>query len=676
MLRIKYPLNWSSGINGLLIISTAIFLSCTAYFNTYYNAKTAFKEGQTSHAKVLRDHPDSIVVTPPADAVPKYDRTIDKSIKVIETFPKAKKWHDDALLLMGKAHFYKKEMLKAIRRFRQLEQEFPASPLLPEAYLYLAKAYIEEGNLDKAEEILLSAEKRYPHLNDDYQITLLLIMIAIRRDGKSQAIQLLEQTMKSIKSEDLRIDLMLRTAELYIDLKQYQKAIAILRKAPRRKDFTLQSYRMDRALLTCYKAIDSLTVAYDHLIAMIGVKQYDVYMDEMLFEKGRILFMMGEIDEAIKVYKKLTAGIDSASVASDTSSFKARALLELALIYQKNKEDYKKAHSYLNLAASVRDTATSRFAKSRLSAMDRLNKLRSEGEVRDSLSSQRFFSIGELFRFELDEPDSAYRQFLMICRDTTFDTGLIPKALCQAALIARDDLHDTLQSDSLLRLIVNRYPATEYGKIAQEELDVPVTMKTRQDSAFDAFHRAERLFYDENDVKGSIRAFFELSKHYSELTIAPKSLFAAAWFTDNVLLKKQTAKMLYEKICTKYPETVYCTEQAKPRIKIVIDTLEKLDKLRKENEEKRPPKKGHKKTVNEKTGGQPSGDDTTDSLQANDESSEPLTTEEINDETVPATTGAAPDSLPAGSPAPPISTDPAPRETPSTPVGGSTDSSP
>ncbi|MBN1575340.1 MAG: tetratricopeptide repeat protein [Chitinispirillaceae bacterium] len=655
-----------------LITVLAASLDCTAYFNTYYNAKMAFKEGQASHLKLLRDNPDSIVVTPPTDAAAKYDRTIEKTIKVIETFPKTKKWHDDALLLMGKAHFYKKEMLKAIRCFRQLEQEFPASTLLPEAFLYMGKAYIEEGNLDKAEEVLSLAEKRYPLLNKDHEITLLLIMIAIRREGKSQAIQLLEQMAKSIKSEDLRIDLQMRTAELYIDLKQYDKAIMLLKKTPRRKEFPLQSYRMDRALLTCYRAIDSLPAAYDLMNAMIAKKNYDAFMDEMLFLKGGILFEMGKTDEAIKVYRKLTAGIDSASVSGDTSNFKARALLELALIYQKDKEDYKKAQSYLKLASAARDTGTNRFAKNRLTAMERLNKLRSEGGAGDSSSGQQLFSIGELFRFELDEPDSAYEQFLTISRDTTLDTGLIPKALCQAALIARDQLHDTLQGDSIFRLIIKRYPATEYAKTGQHELALPLTIKTRKDSAMEAYRHAEKLFYQENDVKGAIRAFFELSKNFPELPVSAKSLFAAAWFSDNVLLKKQTAKTLYEKICDKYPETVYCTDQAKPRIKIVVDTLEKLDRLRKENERKRPARKEARRKPDEKAGKRPDGISISP-RSVTDDASDPLTTEEINNETLPASAQDAVQPFPAGSATAPVSADSARQKLPvSSSVGDST----
>jgi tetratricopeptide (TPR) repeat protein len=567
----------------IAVITQLVFAGCTAYFNTYYNAETAFKQAQKSHLEVMAQYPDSLVVTPPSDAERNYDRTIEKATKVIEIFPKKPKWHDDAIFLMGKAHFYKKEPSKAIRRFRQLEQEFPESSHIPESYLYMAKSYIENENLDKAEEVCITAEKRFPELNKDNQITLLLIAIAIRRDGKSQAIQLLEKMRGSIKSEKLRINLTLQTAELYIQLQKYDNAIALLEDAPRRKKNPLQMYRLDRALLTCYTAVDSLEKANTFVTSMIGNRLYISHMDEMLYQQGLILHSLGRYDDAIKVFKEITAGIDTATIRQDTSTYKAKALYQLALLYQKEKEDYPKAQMYFDLAAKTKDTTTLREAQKRMSAFERLKFLREDTKLDDSLPGHRLFSIGELFRFELYEPDSAYFQFIDVATDSATDTAIIPKALCQAARIARGEISDTTKSDSLFKVIIKRYPVSEYAKIAQEELDIPLTVQTREDSAYAAYQHAEKLYYKENRIKESIQAFFGIAKQYEDLPIAPKSLFAAAWFSDNILFKNKTARMLYEKICDQYPESIYCAQQAKPRLKIVIDTLAKLEQLRKEN---------------------------------------------------------------------------------------------
>ena len=47
---------------------------------------------------MLRNFPDSLVVTPSQTVAAKYDRAIEKSTKVLDVFTRKKKWHDDALL--------------------------------------------------------------------------------------------------------------------------------------------------------------------------------------------------------------------------------------------------------------------------------------------------------------------------------------------------------------------------------------------------------------------------------------------------------------------------------------------------------------------------------------------------------------------------------------------------
>jgi len=573
-------------------ITTLLFLlflmGCTAYFNTYYNAEVAFKEGQVVHQKAMDNYPDSIVVTPASDVAAKYDRTIDKANKTIETFPKKKKWHDDALFLMGKAYFYKKEMERAIYRFQQLEREYPESKHIPEALLYTGKAYIEEENLDKAEEVLLAAEKRFPELNRDQQITRLMVTIAVRRNGKSQAIVLLEQMLQTIKSDRVRLDVYLQTAELYLELKQYPKAIILLKSVPRKRDFPVQMYRIDRSLYVCYRELDSLPQALQQIDNMISEKTYTVFIDEMLYFKGALLYRLGDVEAAIKVFRELTAGVDSQSVVSDTSSFKGKALLELARIYQKEKEDYTKSYELLKLAAVSNDTTSKKNAVQRMSAMDRLKKLRDGTEKVDSARGSSGFTIGELFRFELDEPDSAYAEFYRLFSDTNTDSLYVPKAMLQAATIARHDLDNKTLSDSILSAILKKYPSTEFAKTAQDQLGQKVTVSTRLDSAETMYRQAESLIYKEDNVKDAIQLFYDVARLYPELWIAPKSLFAAAWFSGAVLNKNKTSKMLYEKICERYPASIYCTEVAKPRIKAVVDTLAKLDQMRRDNQKNTP----------------------------------------------------------------------------------------
>lgn len=557
-----------------------LLLQCTAYFNTYYNAEIAYKEANDAHKKKMRNYPDSIVVAPDEQVSKKYERAIEKSIKVIEVYTKKKKWHDDALFLMARSYFYKKDMAKAIRRFKELQQSFPSSPFVPESYLYLAKAYIEEDNLNKAEEIVESILQKYPHLDSDLQVSMLLVEISIRRQGNAQAILLLEKAFKSVKSEEQRIDLILRLSELYIELKQYPKAVTLLVNAPRKKDLQEQSYRMDRALVNCYIEMDSIQKALALIEIMDSKKMYENHRDEILFKKGVILTRMGKIDEAILVFTEITSKMDSTNVANDSCEFCAKALYELALLYQTKKSDLKNARQYYLLSSQSKDTSGRVVSRKRLTALQLMEKLRKGEDTLDGPWSSRQYKIAELFKYELDEPDSAFRLYLNLSKDSTVDSLTISKSISAAAIISRDQLNDTIRSDSLFKVLITRFPATDYAKNAQKQLGLPVTIKTRQDSAYDAFCKAEDLLYKNGDAKGAIQSFYNVYKKYPELDIAPKSLYTAAWLSDDLLEKNRTAKTLYEKICEKYPESDYCKNLAKVKVQTVLDTLKVLEAKR------------------------------------------------------------------------------------------------
>jgi TolA-binding protein len=564
-------------------------MKCSIYFNTFYNAETAFEEGLVLHQKVLRNFPDSLVVEPPGDVRTKYDRAIEKATKVLDVYPKDKKWHDDALFLLGKSNYYEKNFSKSIRWLRQLQEEYPESKYIPESYIYIAKAYIGQEDLAKAEEILNFTLDRYPKLDNDQDLSLLLVEIAIRREGKSQAIVLLEKAQASVRSEEKRQELLLRIAELYMDLKQYEKAVGLLDTAPRNKKDPLREYRIDRNIVLCYIELDSLDRALASIKNMLASKIYVPYTKDILLVKGTILAHQGKINEAIAVFKLIIGDTqDTVKMKNDTSRIVSRALFELASLYQRKKGSYKDAEKYYRIVTerSVKDTSVAPIAQKRLDAIKRLSDLRTKLASRDTTLKRREarFTIGEVFYYELEEPDSSFAQFMQLAADSARDSLFTPKSLCAAAAIARKEFKDTLLSDSLYRRLVAEYPGSDYIDQAKREMQSAHSLKTRKEQAEMSFRDAEKKWLYENDVKGAVQAFFNTYKEYTDLEIAPKSLFVAAWLTDNELQKKKTAKSLYEKICDRFPKSLYCINEAQPRLKTVIDTLEALRRMRKEGQ--------------------------------------------------------------------------------------------
>jgi hypothetical protein len=103
------------------------------------------------------------------------------------------------------------------------------------------------------------------------------------------------------------------------------------------------------------------------------------------------------------------------------------------------------------------------------------------------------------------------------------------------------------------------------------ELGVEVTVVTRREEAERGFRVAEAMM--ESDAVEAVKAFYGVYKEYPDLDIAPKSLYAAAWYTDNALQKNRAAMTLYEELCGKYPESVYCKPNAAARLAVARDSI-------------------------------------------------------------------------------------------------------
>lgn len=577
----------------LLFPFTIILLLRCAYLNCFYNAKMAFRKAYDAHMKLKYEGADTTEELP-EEISAGYERAIKKTTKLIDVYPKRIKYHDDALFLKGKATYYNKNYTLAIRRLRQFQKEFPKSPFIPESYLYLGKSYLGNENLEKAEEIFLLILEKYPKLNKDEEITILMAEVAIRREGKSQAIRILEQSLKNIKSEEKRMAIILQLCDLYIDLKLYEKAVELCKKAPRNKENPNYLFKVDYYLLVCYIKQENYQSAINLADKMYKNKQYVKYMPKILLEKGIVLKSMGRIEKAIAIFDEITKGADAPEI-------QGKAWFELGLIYQHEYGDFEKAKEcYEKVLSLSTDKELTEIAVERIKGIELKDQFHKEiadksrkKKSQDDSSSiyETRYKMAEVYWINLAEVDSALNYYIQIISDTLADSVIYMKSLYARAWLLRFVKEDTTTSDSIYNAIIARYPATLLAKKAQQDLGVSVTVKTREDSATLAFIEAERLYFNDKNSVAAVNQFYKVARKYRDIqAIGANSLYAAAWLCDNVINKNKKAFMLYKKLCDDYPESDLCVKEAKPRIKIVEDTLKVLE-IQKKKVKKRLKKK-------------------------------------------------------------------------------------
>ena len=523
------------------------------------------------HRKIERIFPDSLVVAPSDEMVSLYDRTVEKSLKMMEVYPKDRKHQDRAHYLMGRAAFYKGDFPVCLGRMRDLQVMYPESRLVPPSMIFVAKAHIMMDNLNIAEEILLDLLREHPRLDRNYEVTMLLVEIAMRRGGRSQALALLE----GIRLGDLplvkRLEVILRMADLHYELRQYDVALSLLRNAPRSRKHPFLMYRIDRSVYFCLDAMDSLDAALNHLTAMRGNRRYADQKYEITYYTALTLRRMGRVDEAIALLEDIRKMCAKLTGKADTSdrSLCGRASYELALIYQ-SLGQYDKAEAAFDEASKALGESGGR-ASMRLWALNRLKELRTPDSL-GNISAEARYSVAELFRFELEAPDSAYTYYIELSADTAAADSIRPRSLLSAAFVARYQTEDTARADSLLRVVISDYEGTEYARRAQIELDIEVTVVTARELAEREFRSAEALL--ENDPVEAVKAFYDVYMRHPDMSIAPRSLHAAAWYTDNILQRNRAALTLYEELCDKYPESEYCKNSAAARVSVAKDSME------------------------------------------------------------------------------------------------------
>jgi len=569
----------ASGPALLLLPALAVIvwgIGCHPYYNTFYNAEEAYTVAWRDHKRLMRVFPDSLVVTPTEKITANYNRAVEKSLKMMEVYPRDKKHQDRAHFLMGKAAFYKKDFPVAVGRMHDLQTLYPDSRLVPESRIFTAKAHIMMDNLTLAEEILLELLKSNPELDRNQEITLLLVEIALRRGGHSQALGLLEGIggAASLPIEK-RLDIILKMADLNYELRQYDKALALLRGAPRSRRHPYLMFRVDRSIYFCLDATDALDAALGHLTAMRKNRMYAKQKYEIVYYTARALRRLGRLDEAIALLEEINemcsaAADKDAGKKTDTMSLCGRASYELALIYQ-SMGDLDLAEAEFEEASKFGGAAAGSLASARFAALKKLRELRKPDSSGKIPVSARY-SAAEIFRFELEAPDSAYIYFLELAADSSADSTYRPRSLLAAAFAARDGLQNEAAADSLLKIVAAEYGGTEYARRAQIELDEEVTVVTRRETAERDYRAAETLM--ESDAVEGVKAFYGVYSRYPDIDIAPKSLYAAAWYTDNRLHKNRAAMTLYEELCAKYPGSAYCKTAAAPRLAAARDSIE------------------------------------------------------------------------------------------------------
>ena len=577
------------------------------YFNVYYNARRAFSDAETeikdaAKANAGKTTPGAQPATIPPDAAKNLDLVIDKCSNILAYHSKSA-YVDDALMMTGKAFFYKGEYSKAERKFLELITQYPNSPLNLGAQLWYAKSEEKLGEYAESRKNLTGfiplAEKSGDGdlLAEAYS---LMGWIAVHDNTVTPAIEFFQKSANAAESDQLIADAWFEIGQLYFADGEFQNSIDASLKVESHSDDVYQIFQSKLLATRAYRNLQLLDKALVLENDMAKDYRFKDYLGIVLLERANILLAGGRHDDALNIYLAL----DTTYAHTETG---AMADSRLGKYFERTGNNYVKALYFYSRATSVPATSVLDDAAHKVIALNLYFKDQQEisntdslmalalkadsaGARRDSLAERgkdtvavvkdstktaivvpgRTLSkdslnaiearaaagLGELFYTDLANPDSAiyWLRFSLMHQYVEYSA---PRILYMLSELASSDSGKTnVTSKEFQAQLIKDFPNSYFSRQLQH-LSTDENVKAKvADSAADAYSVADSLI-DSGRNEEALAALRLIIARYPTSPVAAKCRYAIGWVYENRLTKMDSAAAEYKLLIKQYPTTPY-----------------------------------------------------------------------------------------------------------------------
>ena len=174
----------------------------------------------------------------------------------------------------------------------------------------------------------------------------------------------------------------------------------------------------------------------------------------------------------------------------------------------------------------------------------------------DSLKNklaETYLIKGNLFFSELDVPDSAKIYYEKIINDfdsTRYDANAYYNLAMYYYATA-----DTARGDSLLKIIYEDYPFSQFAEAAAIKLGL-VKHEAKNDPAEKVYLKAEK-YLDEENYDSSMVVLRRIPSEFPESQFVPKAIYTLGWIFENVYDIPDSAIFYYKQLTENYKTTEY-----------------------------------------------------------------------------------------------------------------------
>ncbi len=451
-----------------------MFLFSCAYFNTFYNAEEYFRKAEKSR---LEKRGESL----PMAAAKDYQKVIEKSLKVLDTYPDTK-FKRQALTLMGKAHYYRREYRQAEELFVQTQNEYEAQEKDEMGY-WLALIKWKKGQpqpaLDNMD--LLLKEDLTPDLQSRLHQAKAEILMEL--DMKTEAMNQLDQAASWVSSRSEKGQIYYRIANISYESKQLERALEAYKQVIKYSLSKKQVQESHLKRVQIYRQQENNDKVSELIRSMLLDDNFSTIHGDLELELVRIYQVQEKHDEAFVRLESITNDYPKTRASAEAfyhlGNYKIWNYwdLEGALKqYDKVSKEYRESPFTRLAQMKIKEIKAYTLALEKVAAWnekkeapsDSLDTLESQIDILADNPDKAFYSLAELEVFHFNRPREGIKILDQLISDFP-ESDWRPKALYTRSYLAAKVGEKSL-ADSLKIILLNQYPKTDYAAVAAKSI--------------------------------------------------------------------------------------------------------------------------------------------------------------------------------------------------------------
>ena len=520
-----------------------LFLKGCAYFNTFYNAEEHFETAERIRIENLGSNI-------PSRAIQEYGKAIEKSEKVLREYSDSR-YVENARLLKGKSHYFRREYDSAVSIFSQLIQE---KDFNLEAKYWLAlckwKDLKPQPAINDLKNLISGVE------SDEFKSRIFLSIgeIYLSINDSENAYQNLNKGANLSKNRLLREEVYFQIAEISFENNDFDKALDSYQKVLSNTISITRIQESNLKIVQIYRLRGELEKSANIIQDLLVDEDFNSIKADLDLELIKIEFERGKIDFAIQNYDRI--GKDYPNTKTAIEAYFLLSEIYLSSLYL----DFEKVQFFMN--ESMRQNTNSSFKQiinKRRNDIDKLIQLDIElKQLKNSERVENLFLTGQILAFNLAKYDESKTYFEeIIFKNQSSDYYL-------QSLFALYTINLKINNDEYLNYrdkIIADYPNSDFAKyiINFENIEiVHLPSKT--------LNEAEQLkVIDINQSINLYKKVMSIDKSSNSSKIA--SYFLGVYY-DYELSISDSAKYYYQYVSENFPSSAQA-ESANKRLEVL-----------------------------------------------------------------------------------------------------------